>query len=67
MAKHNVIAIDLAKTIFQVCGMTNQQKTTFNKSISRKNHLNLWLNNHPAKWLRRHVIPAIIGLDALKQ
>ena len=35
MANHNLIAIDLAKNIFQVCGMTNKQKTTFNRSISR--------------------------------
>lgn len=35
MTKHNVIAIDLAKTIFQVCGMTKQNKTVFNKSLSR--------------------------------
>jgi len=35
MAKHNVISIDLAKTIFQVCGMNKQHKMVFNKPLSR--------------------------------
>ncbi len=35
MTKHNLISIDLAKNVFQVCGMTKNQKITFNKSIGR--------------------------------
>jgi len=35
MTKHNLIAIDLAKTVFQVCAMTKQNKTVFNQSLSR--------------------------------
>lgn len=35
MAKHNLISIDLAKNVFQVCCMTKTQKVTINKSISR--------------------------------
>lgn len=36
MTKHMLISIDLAKNIFQVCGMTQQQKITFNKPLKRK-------------------------------
>jgi len=35
MTQHNIIAVDLAKTIFQVCKMTQHNKTVFNKSLSR--------------------------------
>jgi transposase len=36
MAKHNLVSVDLAKNVFQVCGMTQQQKIAFNKSIKRR-------------------------------
>ena len=36
MAKHNLIAIDLAKNVFQVCGMTAHYKVVFNTSLKRK-------------------------------
>ena len=35
MVKHNVIAIDLAKNIFQVCTMNDKGQVTLNKSIRR--------------------------------
>ena len=35
MIKHNVISIDLAKNVFQVCGMNRNNKVTFNKQIRR--------------------------------
>lgn len=35
MAKINVVAIDLAKNVFQVCGMTANQKIEFNKMLRR--------------------------------
>ena len=37
MTKHNVIAIDIAKNVFQVCGMNSRQRITFNKALRRKN------------------------------
>lgn len=35
MTKHNLLAIDLAKNVFQVCGMTQHNKVTFNKQLKR--------------------------------
>lgn len=35
MAKHNLISVDLAKNVFQVCGMTSKNTITFNKTIQR--------------------------------
>ena len=35
MKQHNLIAIDLAKNIFQVCGMNNRQQVTENKALKR--------------------------------
>lgn len=36
MKHHKVIAIDLAKNVFQVCGLSNTHKVNFNKQMSRK-------------------------------
>ena len=36
MTKHNLISIDIAKNIFQLCGMTEHQKITFNKPLKRQ-------------------------------
>lgn len=49
MAKHNLIAIDLAKNVFQVCGMSRQQKITFNKSIRRKELTEFMANQPPVE------------------
>lgn len=35
MAKHNLISIDLAKNVFQVCGMTPHNHIVFNTSLRR--------------------------------
>lgn len=35
MTKHNLLAIDLAKSVFQVCGMSKDQKITFNIKLKR--------------------------------
>ena len=35
MAKHNLMAIDLAKSIFQVCGLTTNHRVLFNKQLKR--------------------------------
>jgi transposase len=35
MAKSNVIAIDIAKNIFQVCSVNKSQKVEFNKTVKR--------------------------------
>jgi len=49
MAKHNLIAVDLAKNVFQVCGMTRQQQITFNKSIRRKELADFVANQPPVE------------------
>jgi len=36
MSKLKLIAIDLAKNVFQVCGMNHDHKIVFNKSLKRK-------------------------------
>ncbi|HEY7883615.1 MAG TPA: IS110 family transposase [Cellvibrionaceae bacterium] len=46
MVKHNLISVDLAKNVFQVCSMSRQQKVTFNKSIRRK-ELSEFMANQP--------------------
>ena len=37
MGKHNLISIDLAKNVFQVCGMTERNQIVFNRQLRRKN------------------------------
>ena len=49
MAKHNLIAVDLAKNVFQVCGMTRQQQIAFNKSIRRKELAEFVANQPPVE------------------
>lgn len=36
MTKHKLIAIDLAKNVFQVCGINSHQKVTMNQSLKRQ-------------------------------
>ena len=36
MTKHKLISIDLAKNVFQVCGINRNHKVTFNKQLKRK-------------------------------
>ena len=36
MAKHNLIAIDLAKNVFQLCGLTQRNKVEFNIPLKRQ-------------------------------
>lgn len=47
MVKHNLIAIDLAKNVFQACGMTRNHQLTFNKSLKRKELANFMVNQPP--------------------
>ncbi len=35
MSKHKLIAIDLAKNVFQVCALNQKHKIVFNKSVKR--------------------------------
>lgn len=46
MIQHNLIAIDLAKNVFQVCGMNTRQKVTFNKQL-RRTELAAFMHNQP--------------------
>lgn len=47
MAKHNLIAVDLAKNVFQVCGVTRQQKVVFNKRLKRVELAEFMMNQPP--------------------
>ena len=49
MAKHNLISIDLAKNVFQVCGMTSRNKVTFNKTLRRQELLEFMANQAPVE------------------
>ena len=46
MKQHTLISIDLAKNVFQVCGMTQHHKVAFNKQLTRK-ELPIFIANHP--------------------
>ncbi len=46
MNQHNLIAIDLAKNVFQVCGMNARQKVTFNKQL-RRSELAMFMQHQP--------------------
>lgn len=46
MNQHNLIAIDLAKNVFQVCGMNARQKVTFNRQL-RRSELATFMQNQP--------------------
>ena len=62
MKHNNVIAIDLAKNIFQVCVMTKHNKIISNKPISRAK-LIAWLPNNQSHCLRWRAVMATIGRD----
>lgn len=47
MQKHNLVAIDLAKNVFQVCGMSRHQKVTFNKQLRRHELVEFMLHQPP--------------------
>jgi transposase len=47
MAKLNLVSVDLAKNVFQVCGMTQQQKIAFNRSIKRRELAEFMANQPP--------------------
>ena len=36
MTKHNLLSVDLAKNVFQVCALNSQNKVLFNKKLSRQ-------------------------------
>ena len=54
MKEHKVIAIDLAKSVFQVCLFDRQMRVVSNKPIGRK-ALIRFLANHP---------PSLVALEA---
>lgn len=54
MSKHNLIAIDLAKNVFQVYGMTQHNKVTFNRQLKRTD-LPEFIANQP---------PSIVAMEA---
>lgn len=49
MAKHNLISIDLAKNVFQVCGVTSRNNPTFNKQLKRRELAEFMANQAPCK------------------
>jgi transposase len=46
MVQHNLIAVDLAKNVFQVCGMSANHRVTFNKQL-RRTELAAFMANQP--------------------
>ncbi len=49
MIQHNLISIDVAKNVFQVCGLTSHNQVTFNKSIKRKDLVDFMANIPPVE------------------
>ena len=47
MTKHNLISVDLAKNVFQLCAMTEHQRITFNKSLKRQDLAEFMLKQEP--------------------
>ncbi|WP_026377535.1 IS110 family transposase, partial [Aestuariibacter salexigens] len=54
MYKGNVIAIDIAKSVFQVCALDKHNNIKVNREI-RRQHLVKWLTNQP---------PSLVALEA---
>ena len=49
MKQCNVIAIDLAKNVFQVCGFSKSNKVLFNKSLKRSQLAQFMANKPPTQ------------------
>jgi transposase len=49
MSQHNLISIDLAKNVFQVCGMTDRQAVVFNRQLKRKDLVAFMINQAPVE------------------
>ncbi len=49
MSKHNLIAVDLAKNVFQVCAMTDRQKVVLNRQVKRKDLTEFMVNQEPTE------------------
>ena len=48
MTKRNLIAIDLAKTVFQICRVSSTGKTVSNKPVNRNQLKELLINSPPS-------------------
>ncbi|MFT6390101.1 MAG: transposase [Cellvibrionaceae bacterium] len=49
MSQPNLISIDLAKNVFQVCGMTDRQAVAFNRQLKRKDLVAFMINQAPVE------------------
>ena len=49
MCKVTLLAVDLAKDVFQVAGFTRKQKVVFHKQIRRKNLLEFMVQQSPCE------------------
>lgn len=49
MSKHRLIAIDLAKNVFQVCGMNSRLKVNINKSLRRSELIEFMSQQQPTE------------------
>jgi transposase len=49
MSQPNLISIDLAKNVFQVCGMTDRQAVVFNRQLKRKDLVAFMINQAPVE------------------
>jgi transposase len=44
MSQHNLISIDLAENVFQICGVTDRQSVIFNRQLKRKDLVAFMIN-----------------------
>jgi transposase len=49
MSKHNLISVDLAKNVFQLCAVTNRMKIVFNRQLKRKDLARFMASQNPVE------------------
>ena len=68
MNKVTLLAVDLAKEVFQVAEFTDRMKEDFNRQIKRKDiFTRLWLDSQRARWSWKHVTAVTTGLAVLNK
>jgi transposase len=49
MSQHNLISIDLAENVFQICGVTDRQSVIFNRQLKRKDLVAFMIKQSPVE------------------
>ena len=47
MSEHNLISVDLAKNVFQLCAMTDRMSIVFNRQLKRKDLARFMATQNP--------------------